>query len=265
MKRQRQRVTEKDSVERANESEKVGAGRRRGALLELYACLSRAVTWVKCPEDVGTRAQPERWHQVQSISWVEECRWSKVTRGAVLNGRKCIHLHNLLIVELIYSWNMLKIQQDYSFPNVGICYFSWFFFLPVFFTTAAAWLFWCHAAGESVLLPLWSWLEYLNNHWMDCQFWTGTLVPTCHPVTLSLAPLWGWILRFGVKRVKMLWMHCNFGTDIYIWYIGAFRMNWSNLSYSSGAISRSVCLSALYFDLPANNCQTNDNPICVWC
>lgn len=174
MKRQRQRVTEKDSVERANESEKVGAGRRRGALLELYACLSRAVTWVKCPEDVGTRAQPERWHQVQSISWVEECRWSKVTRGAVLNGRKCIHLHNLLIVELIYSWNMLKIQQDYSFPNVGICYFSWFFFLPVFFTTAAAWLFWCHAAGESVLLPLWSWLEYLNKHWMDCQFWTGT-------------------------------------------------------------------------------------------
>lgn len=44
MKRQRQRVTEKDSVERANESEKVGAGRRRGALLELHACLSRAVT-----------------------------------------------------------------------------------------------------------------------------------------------------------------------------------------------------------------------------
>lgn len=132
MKRQRQRVTEKDSVERANESEKVGAGRRRGALLELHACLSRAVTWVKCPEDVGTRAQPERWHQVQSISWVEECRWSKVTRGAVLNSRKCIHLHNLLIVELIYSWNMLKIQQDYSFPNVGICYFSWFFFFQYF-------------------------------------------------------------------------------------------------------------------------------------
>lgn len=168
MKRQRQRVTEKDSVERANESEKVGAGRRRGALLELHACLSRAVTWVKCPEDVGTRAQPERWHQVQSISWVEECRWSKVTRGAVLNGRKCIHLHNLLIVELIYSWNMLKIRQDYCLLLFLI------FFLPVFFTTAAAWLFWCHAAGESVLLPLWSWLEYLNNHWMDCQFWTGT-------------------------------------------------------------------------------------------
>ena len=128
MKRQRQRVTEKDSVERANESEKVGAGRRRGALLELHACLSRVVTWVKCPEDVGTRAQPVRWHQVQSISWVKEYHWSKVTRGAVLNGRKCIHLHNLLIVELNYSWNMLKILQDYSFPNVGISYFSWFFF-----------------------------------------------------------------------------------------------------------------------------------------
>lgn len=189
MKRQRQRVTEKDSVERANESEKVGAGRRRGALLELHACLSRAVTWVKCPEDVGTRAQPERWHQVQSISWVEECRWSKVTRGAVLNGRKCIHLHNLLIVELIYSWNMLKIQQDYSFPNVGICYL-------IFFSSSI----FHHSCSMALLMP--------------CGWWAGssaTLILTKIFKQaldgLSILDRHSWCPR--VIPWHCLWHHCE--------------------------------------------------------